>query len=117
MTPNKRWKLQILHLWTTGAQLLLVVPGESVFSSIRFLRVDNAKEFTCPAMVDLCNANNIILQVVVSYKHLMQKKVASAFVNNTLCRFSCRACTSPFLTSCSHGFSAHAKLFVVLKRR
>jgi hypothetical protein len=28
---------------------------------IRFLRVDNAKEFTCPAMVDLCNANNIIL--------------------------------------------------------
>ena len=28
---------------------------------IRFLRVDNAKEFTCPVMVDLCNANNIIL--------------------------------------------------------
>ena len=43
--------------------------------TIRFLRVDNAKEFTCPAMVDLCNANNIILQVVVSYNHLMQARV------------------------------------------
>ena len=45
---------------------------------IRFLRVDNAKEFTCPAMVDLCNANNIILQVVVSYNHLMQARVEGA---------------------------------------
>jgi hypothetical protein len=45
---------------------------------IRFLRVDNAKEFTCPAMVDLDNANNIILQVVVSYNHLMQALVEGA---------------------------------------
>ena len=45
---------------------------------IRFLRVDSAKEFTCPAMVDLCNANNIILQVVVSYNHLMQARVEGA---------------------------------------
>ncbi len=43
--------------------------------TIRFLHVDNAKEFTCPVMVDLCNANNIILQVVVSYNHLMQDRV------------------------------------------
>ena len=42
---------------------------------IRFLRVDDAKEFTCPAMVDFCNANNIILQVVVSYNHLVQTRV------------------------------------------
>jgi hypothetical protein len=45
---------------------------------IRFLRVDNAKEFTYPAMVNLCNANNIILQVVVSYNHLMQARVEGA---------------------------------------
>jgi hypothetical protein len=45
---------------------------------IRFLRVDNAKEFTCPGRVDLCNANNIILQVVVSYNHLMQARVEGA---------------------------------------
>jgi len=45
---------------------------------IRFLRVDNEKEFTRPAMVDLCNANNIILQVVVSYNHLMQARVEGA---------------------------------------
>jgi hypothetical protein len=45
---------------------------------IRFLRVHTAKEFTCPAMVDLCNANNIILQVVVSYKHLVQARVEGA---------------------------------------
>ena len=29
-------------------------------------------------MVDLCNANNIILQVVVSYNHLMQARVEGA---------------------------------------
>ena len=34
--------------------------------SIRFLRVDNAKEFTCPTMVDFCSDNNIILQVALS---------------------------------------------------
>jgi hypothetical protein len=45
---------------------------------IRFLSVDNVKEFTCPAMVDLCNANNIILQVVVSYNHLIQTRVEGA---------------------------------------
>jgi hypothetical protein len=45
---------------------------------IHFLRVHTAKEFTCPTMVDLCNANNIILQVVVSYKHLMQARVQGA---------------------------------------
>ena len=44
---------------------------------IRFLRVDNAKEFTCPVMVDLCNTN-IILQVVVSFNHLMQARVEGA---------------------------------------
>ena len=43
--------------------------------TIGFLRVDNAKEFTCPVMVDLCNTNNIILQVIVSYNHLMQARV------------------------------------------
>ena len=43
--------------------------------SIRFLRVENTKEFTCPVMVDLCNASNIILQVVVSYNQLMQARV------------------------------------------
>jgi hypothetical protein len=47
-------------------------------SPIRFLRVDNAKEFTCPVMVNLCNVNNIILQVVVSYDHLMQARVEGA---------------------------------------
>jgi hypothetical protein len=45
---------------------------------IRFLSVDNPKEFTCPVMVDFYNANNIILQVVVSYNHLMQARVEGA---------------------------------------
>jgi hypothetical protein len=39
---------------------------------IRLLRVDNAKEFTCPAMVELCHTHYIILQAVASYNHLMQ---------------------------------------------
>ncbi len=43
--------------------------------SIRFLRVDNTKEFTCPVMVDFCDHNNIILQDVVSYNHIMQVRV------------------------------------------
>ena len=84
---------------------------------IRFLRVDNAKEFTCPAMVDLCNANNIILQVVVSYNHLMQARVEGAIgICKQHTRVSLTVVHAP-ARFCSHGFSAQAQFSVVFKRR
>ena len=59
-----------------------------------FLRVDNAKEFTCPDMVDFCNDNNIILQVVVSFNHLMQDRVEGVI---DICKQHTRVgCVGPF---------------------
>ena len=51
----------------------------------RYLRVDNAKEFTSSGMVDYCHDNNIILQPVVAYNHTMQCRVEvpSAAQSNT----------------------------------
>ena len=44
----------------------------------RYLRVDNAKEFTSNEMVDYCRDNGIILQPVVAYNHSMQCRVDGA---------------------------------------
>jgi hypothetical protein len=40
--------------------------------------VDGAKEFTSQDVVDYCRDNNIILQVVVAYNHMMQAHVEGA---------------------------------------
>jgi len=44
----------------------------------RYLRVDNAEEFTSQEMVDYYKDNNIILQPVVAYNHTMQARVEGA---------------------------------------
>jgi hypothetical protein len=40
----------------------------------RYLRVNNAKEFTSQEIVDYCKDNDIILQPVVAYNHTMQAR-------------------------------------------
>ena len=44
----------------------------------RYLRIDNAREFTSQEMVDFCSDNNIILQPVVAYNHTVQARVEGA---------------------------------------
>ena len=44
----------------------------------RYLRVDNAKEFTSNEMVEYCRDNSIILQPVVAYNHTIQCRVEGA---------------------------------------
>ena len=44
----------------------------------RYLRVDGAKEFATPDIVDFCAEKGIILQLVVAYNHTMQARVEAA---------------------------------------
>jgi len=50
----------------------------------RYLRVDNAKEFTSQDMVDYCQENDIILQPVVAYNLIMQARVEGAIGCNPI---------------------------------
>jgi hypothetical protein len=77
--------------------------------SILFLRVDNDKESTSHVMVDFCNDNNIILQSVVSYNHLIQDRVEGAI---GICKKHTRVALAVAYVpaQCSHGFSAQAQL-------
>jgi len=44
----------------------------------RYLRIDNAKEFTSQELVDFCSDHNIILQPAVTCNHAMQACVEGA---------------------------------------
>jgi len=44
----------------------------------RYLRIDNAKEFTSQEMVNFCSENDIILQPVGAHNHTMQCRVEGA---------------------------------------
>jgi len=44
----------------------------------RYLRTDNAKEFTSQELVDFCSDHSIILQPAVTCNHTMQARVEGA---------------------------------------
>jgi len=72
----------------------------------RYLRVDNAKEFTSQEMADYCKDNNIILQPVVAYNHTMQKawREPLADLSNTAVLLS-SAPTSPPVSGLTLDFT------------